>query len=42
LRQHELLGRNASGASFLKKHAPYVELRPAQQPNKVRLKESGA
>jgi hypothetical protein len=42
LRQHELLGRNASGASFLKKHAPYLELRPAQQPNKVRLKESGA
>jgi hypothetical protein len=39
LRQHELLGRNASGATFLKKHAPYVELRPAQQPNKVRLKE---
>jgi hypothetical protein len=42
LRQQELLGRNASGAAFLKKHAPYVELRPAQQPNKVRLKEGGA
>jgi hypothetical protein len=42
LRQHELLGRNASGATFLKKHAPYLELRPAQQPNKVRLKEGEA
>jgi hypothetical protein len=42
LRAQELLGKNASGAAFLKKHAPYVELRPAQQPNKVRLKEADA
>lgn len=39
LRDGKLLGKSASGASFLKKNAPYVELSPAQQPNKLRLKE---
>jgi hypothetical protein len=39
LREQELLGKSASGATFLKKHAPYVELTPARQPNKVRLKD---
>jgi hypothetical protein len=42
LREKELLSKSksASGAAFLKKHAPYVELTPARQPNKLRLKES--
>jgi hypothetical protein len=40
LRDEQLLGKSASGASFLKKNAPYVELSPAQQPNKLRLRES--
>lgn len=39
LRAEKLLGKNASGATFLKKNAPYVELVPPQQPNKLRLKE---
>lgn len=38
LRDAKLLGRNASGPNFLKKSAAYVELVPASQPNKVRLK----
>jgi hypothetical protein len=38
LRDAKLLGRNASGPNFLKKSAGYVELIPASQPNKVRLK----
>jgi hypothetical protein len=39
LRAGKLLGKNASGAAFLKKNAPYVELTPAQQPNRLHLKE---
>lgn len=39
LRDEKLLGKRASGATFLQKNAPYVELTPAQQPNKVRLKD---
>jgi hypothetical protein len=39
LRDARMLGKNASGAAFLKKNAPFVELSPAQQPNWVRLKE---
>jgi hypothetical protein len=42
LRDEELLGRNASGVNFLKKNAPYAELSPPQQPNRLRLKEHGA
>jgi hypothetical protein len=38
LRDAKLLGRNASGPNFLKKNATYVDLLPASQPNKVRLK----
>ena len=38
LRDAKLLGRSASGPKFLAKHAPYLELSPANQPNKVRLK----
>lgn len=38
LRGEGLLGRNASGAVFLKKRAPYLELLPPDQPNKVRLR----
>jgi hypothetical protein len=39
LRDAKLLGRSASGATFLKRHAPYVELIPHDQPNRLRLKE---
>lgn len=38
LRDADLLGKNASGPRFLAKNAPYLELTPASQPNKVRLK----
>jgi hypothetical protein len=41
LRDAQLLSRSASGPRFLAKNAPYVELTPAAQPNKVRLKSSG-
>ena len=37
LRDAGLLGKSASGPRFLAKNAPYVELTPASQPNKVRL-----
>ena len=38
LRADKLLSKSASGPRFLAKNAPYVELTPASQPNKVRLK----
>lgn len=38
LRDGKFLGKSASGPRFLAKNAPYVELAPASQPNKVRLK----
>lgn len=38
LRDAKLLSKSASGPRFLAKNAPYVELTPASQPNKVRLK----
>jgi hypothetical protein len=38
LRDAKLLSKSASGPRFLAKNAPYVELTPAAQPNKVRLK----
>ncbi|MBA2674428.1 NYN domain-containing protein [Ramlibacter sp.] len=38
LRDQKLLGKSASGPTFLKRHAPYVELSPAQQPNRLRLR----
>lgn len=41
LRDADLLGKNASGPRFLAKNAPYLELTPASQPNKVRLKPAG-
>ena len=40
LRDAGLLSKRASGPTFLKKHAPYVELSPAQQPTKLRLKDT--
>jgi hypothetical protein len=40
LRDARLLSKNASGPKFLAKNAPYVELTPAAQPNKVRLKQA--
>lgn len=40
LRDEGLLSKRASGPAFLKKNAPYVELFPPEQPNKVRWKES--
>ena len=40
LRDAGELGKRASGPTFLKKHAPYVELIPANQPNKLRLKDA--
>jgi hypothetical protein len=40
LRDEKLLGERAGGPAFLKKNAPYAELTPAQQPNKVRLRAS--
>lgn len=39
LRADKLLGRSASGPRYLAKNAPYVQLIPPSQPNKVRLKE---
>jgi hypothetical protein len=39
LRAEKLLGRSASGPRYLAKNAPYVQLTPPSQPNKVRLKE---
>jgi pyruvate/2-oxoglutarate dehydrogenase complex dihydrolipoamide acyltransferase (E2) component len=41
LREDKLMSKSASGPRFLAKNAPYVELAPASQPNKVRLKASG-
>lgn len=38
LRADKLLSRSASGPRFLAKNAPYLELAPASQPNKVRLR----
>ena len=38
LRDEKLMSKSASGPRFLAKNAPYVELTPASQPNKVRLK----
>jgi len=38
LRDAKLLSKSASGPRFLAKNAPSVELTPAAQPNKVRLK----
>ena len=38
LRDAKLLSKSASGPRFLGKNAPYVELTPAAQPNRVRLK----
>lgn len=40
LRADKLLSKSASGPRFLAKNAPYAELAPASQPNKVRLKAS--
>ena len=40
LRADKLLSRSASGPRFLAKNAPYLELAPASQPNKARLKAS--
>lgn len=40
LRDAKLLSKSASGPRFLAKNAPYVDLVPASQPNKVRLKPS--
>lgn len=40
LRADKLLSKSASGPRFLAKNAPYLELAPASQPNKVRLKAS--
>lgn len=40
LRADKLLSKSASGPRFLAKNAPYLELMPASQPNKVRLKAS--
>ena len=38
LRADKLLSKSASGPRFLAKNAPYLELMPASQPNKVRLR----
>lgn len=38
LRDVKLLSKSASGPRFLAKNAPYLELIPPSQPNKVRLK----
>ena len=38
LRADKLLSKSASGPRFLAKNAPYVELAPASQPNKARLR----
>jgi hypothetical protein len=40
LRDAKLLSKSATGPKFLATKAPYVELAPATQPNKVRLKVS--
>lgn len=42
LRDAQLLGRSASGPKFLAKNAPWVELAPAAQPHKLRLKAAGS
>lgn len=42
LRAEKFLGRSASGPRFLAKNAPYVDLIPPSQPNKVRLKGASA
>jgi hypothetical protein len=41
LRDDKLMSKSASGPRFLAKNAPYVELTPLSQPNKVRLKATG-
>jgi hypothetical protein len=41
LRDAKLLGRS-SGVTYLRKHAPYVELQPAEKPNRLRLKTAPA
>ncbi|MBC5786076.1 NYN domain-containing protein [Ramlibacter sp. USB13] len=38
LRDEGLLGKTASGPGYLRRHAGYVELLPADNPNKARLK----
>lgn len=38
LRADKLLSKSASGPRFLAKNAPWLELAPASQPNKARLK----
>lgn len=38
LRDEKLLGKTGGGPAFLRKRAPYVELVPADNPNKVRLR----
>ena len=38
LRDARLLAKSASGPVYLRKHAPYVELQPADKPSRVRLK----
>ncbi len=40
LRADKLLSKSASGPRFLAKNAPWLELAPASQPNKARLKAS--
>jgi hypothetical protein len=40
LRDAKLLARSASGPTFLKKNAPYAELLPPEQPNKVRRRDN--
>lgn len=42
LRDLKLMSKSASGPAFLKKNAPYAELTPVHQPNKLRLKEDSA
>lgn len=37
LRDAKLLGKSGNGPKFLAKNAPYVELSPASQPNRLRL-----
>ena len=42
LREEGMLGRNASGATYLRKNAPYLELAPGNKPNKLRLQPGAA
>jgi hypothetical protein len=41
LRDAKMLGKTGSGPKFLHKHAPFVELIPQDQPNKLRLRPRG-